>query len=169
MSLTARKLLLAVSATSVVAGGLFISSAPAFSADNVPGVADVMKNDGSVDRYRLLPVHFEPEHAAVVEARLAHVTRDSSLPTSYQIDQSLLPPVRDQGQRGTCAYFATVGTIEAHYIRKNPAIQSTLKVSEECLVDVRNWEFDQGDTFHGVDKPAQRPLIRTAIFRTRSS
>ena len=77
--------------------------------------------------------------------------------TQYSISTSALPPVRDQGQRSTCAYFATVGIIEAYYIAQTPSVQSSINVSEECLVDVRNWEFDQGTAYTGKDQPAQRP------------
>jgi hypothetical protein len=47
---------------------------------------------------------------------------------------------------------------------------SNLTLSEECLVDVRNWEFDQSTAYTGADKPAQRPDpngdLPTSIIQT---
>jgi hypothetical protein len=120
----------------------------------------VVKSDGSVGRYVLLPVHYDPSHASAVESRLnrAASLRSSapSLPAQYQISTSALPPVRDQGERGTCAYFATVGVLETYYLAKSPA-NLGLNLSEECLVDVRDWMSDQGASYKGADDPSSRP------------
>lgn len=118
-------------------------------------VADVIRNDGSVGHFKLLPVHFDPAHAAVVKSRVSFLD-DSATPPQYTIPASSLPVVRDQGQRGTCAYFATIGIIESYYIAQS-STNSSLTLSEECLVDVRNWEFDQGTKYTGDDAPDQRP------------
>jgi hypothetical protein len=110
----------------------------------------VKKSDGSVGRYKLLPVHIDPLHSSVVEAR-KEVAVNSNLPASYQIPKASLPATRDQGSRGTCVYFATVGMIETYLIAKDPINKST-KVSEQCLVGLRNWEADE-KSYIGDDKP----------------
>jgi hypothetical protein len=104
-----------------------------------------------------LPVHFDPNHAAEVETRMrAESVRASTLPTQYQIPTNVLPPIRDQGQRGTCAYFATVGALETYYMNHSSSFGST-RLSEECLVDVRNWMVDNSSLYAGDDKPDLRP------------
>ena len=118
-------------------------------------VAQVQKNGGNMVEYKLLPVKYDPAHMAVVKARHAKALRSDALPASFEISHDQLPPVRDQGQRGTCAYFATVGIIESHYIASQEL--NDQKVSEECLVGLRNWEFDQGKAYTETDKPDQRP------------
>lgn len=136
---------------------LVVLSALTFSLGAIANenVADVIRNDGSVGHFKLLPVHYDPTHAAVVKSRVSFLG-DSATPPQYTIPTAALPVVRDQGQRGTCAYFATVGIIEAYYINQS-STNSALTLSEECLVDVRNWEFDQGAKYTGDDAPAQRP------------
>jgi hypothetical protein len=119
--------------------------------------AQVVKTDGSVVNYKLLPVHHDLQHDAEVKARLfSQMTRFSALPSSHQIPTKMLPPIRDQGNRGTCAYFATVGILETYYMGQSSSFGKT-RLSEECLVDVRNWMFDNTDSYTGDDKPDQRP------------
>lgn len=116
-----------------------------------------VKSDGSVSHYRFMKTKYDAGHAAIVQERLNNdVGADANLPNSYQIPHSMLPAVRDQGQRGTCAYFATVGILETYYLAQSPA-NKKLALSEECLVDLRNWMFDQKDAYTGDDKPDQRP------------
>lgn len=120
--------------------------------------AQVLKADGSVGTYRLLPVHHDPSHAAQVQARLMRESARVSghLPKQYQIPTKMLPPIRDQGQRGTCAYFATVGILESYFMGQSSSFGST-RLSEECLVDVRNWMADNTSTYTGDDAPDARP------------
>lgn len=119
---------------------------------NTP-TAQVQRNDGSLATYKLLPVHHDPAHAAVVQARHSDAALKSlSLPASYQIPTAKLPAIRDQGMRGTCAYFATVGLLETYYMTQN----KNAKISEECLVDLRNWESDES-SYTEADKPDYRP------------
>lgn len=140
----------------VFAIGVTGAAISASAAEPSPG-RQVIKNDGSVSWYRLLPVHHDPGHAAVVAKRLANAKWDSTpLPASYQISTANLPPIRDQGQRGTCAYFATVGIIETYYQAQSSS-KTAPTLSEECLVDVRNWMVDQGTSYAGDDAPDQRP------------
>lgn len=108
--------------------------------------AVVRKHDGSTGHYKLLPVHSDPSHAKVVEAR-PEFTR-ANVPEKYQIPQSMLPPVRDQETRGTCVYFATVGIVETYNISKG----DTTRLSEQCLVGLRDWEADEA-SYTGDDKP----------------
>jgi hypothetical protein len=114
----------------------------------------VIKNDGTVAHYQFLPVHHDPSHKAVVDKRLRLSV--SGLPDSAAIATNVTPAVKDQGQRGTCAYFATVATLESYYMAQS-ATNTDPNLSEECLVDVRNWEFDQGAAYTGADDPSQRP------------
>jgi hypothetical protein len=111
--------------------------------------AIVKKADGSVAVYKLLPVHHDPSHAREVESRIDDVRSD--LPEKYYIPKDLLPPTRDQGQRGTCVYFATVGMLETYLNILSPE-NKKLKVSEQCLVGLRNWEADTKE-YVGDDKP----------------
>jgi len=111
----------------------------------------VKLNDGAVGHYKLLPVHHVPAHAKVVKQRLARLHAKRDLPKSYDIPKNLLPPVRDQGQRGTCAYFATVGLVEA-WLNSQSEANKAVKVSEQCLVQVRNWMADT-ESYTGDDKP----------------
>src|SRR6185437_10161303 len=68
---------------------------------------------------RLLPVHHDFSHEQVVQDRLFYSPPlTDTLPSSYEIPHTSLPPVRDQGRRGTCAYFATVGLLEHYYDKK---------------------------------------------------
>ena len=119
---------------------------------------EVIKRDGTKSAYRLLPVHHDPLHAPVVARRLqasALFESGLKLPTSHQIAHTSLPAIRDQGFRGTCAYFATVGLMEQYYMTHTTG-NKTLRLSEECLVDVRNWMADTA-TYKGADKPDERP------------
>jgi hypothetical protein len=117
----------------------------------------VLKHDGTVGLYRLRPVHFDPTHASVVNQRMAETVKtDANLPASYQIPKSIVPKVMDQGQRGSCAYFATNAILDAYYMRHSATNQNP-NLSEECLLEVRNWMFDQGAKYTGTDKPGQRP------------
>ncbi len=120
--------------------------------------ASIVKADGSIGSYRLLPVHYDPAHAAQVLARLSGESSRAldSLPSQHQIPTQILPPIRDQGQRGTCAYFATVGILETYYMNHSSSFGST-RLSEECLVDVRNWMVDNSSAYTGDDKPDERP------------
>jgi hypothetical protein len=138
--------------TTLIAVGAF--SALAQGADTP--WRDVAKSDGTVASYRLLPVHHVPGYARTIQGRLSAREFGAALPDTYQIPTTMLPVIRDQGQRGTCAYFATVGILETYYMASSPDY-SKLTLSEECLVDVRNWEFDQGDNYTGEDKPEVRP------------
>jgi C1A family cysteine protease len=117
----------------------------------------VVKANGSVSRYRLLPVHHDPDHATIVSQRLQESSRKHlDLPPEYQISKDSLPVMRDQGERGTCTYFATVGVIESYYLAKSSSNKG-LTLSEECLTDVRDWMFDQGTQYKGEDQPGARP------------
>jgi hypothetical protein len=117
----------------------------------------VMKSDGTVGSYRLLPMHHDLDHAADVQARLmSEAQRGSRVPSQYEIPHAMLPAIRDQGSRGTCAYFATVGLLETYYMNHSSSFGKT-RLSEECLVDVRNWMADNSTTYTGDDKPDQRP------------
>ena len=116
----------------------------------------VIKSDGSSGCRRFMPVKYDPTHAAVVEQRLNQQTGYSSLPATYSIGTDLISPIRDQGSRGTCAYFATLGVLESYYIAKTPA-HTPLSLSIECLVGVRDWMFDQKTKYTRDDKPDQRP------------
>lgn len=122
-------------------------------ADQVSKVFEVSRKDGASGYYRFLSVHPNPARAQSVGNRFATLNQD--LPLNYQIPPGKIPYVRDQGQRGTCAFFATVGILEAYYLRHPPL--SRLKLSEECLTDARNWMFDQSYNYTGEDAPAQRP------------
>jgi C1A family cysteine protease len=116
---------------------------------------EVLKNNGEVTTYKFLPVEYHPEQAQVVQARMNAAKSTVAVPASYQIPHSKLPAIRDQGQRGTCAYFATTGLLETYYMAASTA-NANIRLSEECLVDVRNWESDTA-TYTGADKPAERP------------
>ncbi len=117
----------------------------------------IYKSDGSSSSYRFLPVKYDPAHKSIVELRLRQKKIDiSAIPASYQISTSKLPQIRDQGSRGTCAYFSTVGLMEAYYMKKSSSYKD-IRLSEECLANVRNWMFDQGRNYTGADKPRQRP------------
>lgn len=111
--------------------------------------ASVRKADGSTAKYKLMPVHLDPSHAKLVESRKEYSMRD--VPTAYTIPKTQLPAMRDQGQRGTCVYFATVGMMETYLINNDPANAKT-KVSEQCLVGLRNWEADN-KSYTGDDRP----------------
>ncbi len=128
---------------------------------------EVINSDGTVARYRLLPVHHDPSHAAVVQERLNSSLETMAGPSKYEIPHKLLPPVRDQGMRGTCAYFATLGLLESYYMAKSP--KTPVRLSEECLVDVRNWMADES-SYKGADKPEVRPDpngdLPTSIIKT---
>lgn len=124
-----------------------------FSNAAVPTVF-VKKNDGSKVQYKLLPVKHDPRHAEVVERRLSLASK-SLFHKQYDIPSSVLPAIRDQGNRGTCAYFATVGLLETYYMTQ-PSTACCLKISEECLVGLRNWEYET-DSYTGADKPDVRP------------
>lgn len=115
----------------------------------------IVKNDGEVSFYRMMKVHRDPGQARLVEERLARSEPVRGLPSSYTIPDSALPPIRDQGERGTCAYFATLGLVETYYMAKSPSY-GNINLSVECLTDVRNWMFDQ-KTYTGDDKPGERP------------
>jgi hypothetical protein len=129
----------------------------AMAASTADSVHSIYKADGTVGLYKFLPVHFEPSQQARVNERLRMLDMDAKgIPATYHIPSAKLPEIRDQQQRGTCAYFATVGLMEAYYMTKSPA-NKKIRLSEECLVDVRNWEFDQGANYTGKDKPDQRP------------
>lgn len=132
---------------------VFIFAQAGFAAEG--NLFPVPKYDGDIGFYRLRSVHFEPEHAAVVDARLRKIAPVRGLPSTHQIPQTMLPPVRDQGQRGTCAYFATLGLAEAYYMAQSPN-NKDIELSEECLTELRNWMFDD-KSYVGDDKPAQRP------------
>lgn len=120
--------------------------------------SEVHKANGKTAIYRLLPVHYSAHQVRVVQNRLASLAQQAplDLPARYEIATAALPVVRDQGSRGTCAYFATVGALEAYYISQSNG-QTRPTLSEECLVDLRNWMFDQKDQYTGADKPDQRP------------
>jgi hypothetical protein len=147
----------------ILSNRLFVLALPvvaigfaAFAQDN-PLARQVVKSDGSTAQYRLLPVHYSPGHAAIVNRRMTLSSLNpTAIPAQYQISTSALPVVRDQGSRGTCAYFATVGVLESYYLAKSPS-NAGLTLSEECLVDVRNWMSDQGSAYTGADAPSQRP------------
>ncbi len=137
----------------ILASTLLISTQPSLASE--AKIFPVKKSDGHYDYYRLKPAHHDLGYNAVVEERLAKARLRRDLPSSYKIPAAMLPPVRDQGERGTCAYFATLGLLESYYMAKSPA-NKNLNLSEECLTDVRNWMFDQKD-YTAADKPAQRP------------
>ncbi len=115
----------------------------------------VHKADGSVGKYLFLPVHYDASHAREVLNRRADLA-SVALPASYQIPAALIPAVRDQGERGTCAYFSTIAITEAYYMAQSRN-NSGINLSEECLADVRDWMYDQGTKYTGDDKPDQRP------------
>jgi hypothetical protein len=147
----------------ILSSRLFVLALPVIAfgysaaAEQIPPVHAVIKSDGTVAQYRFLSVHHDPAHAAIVARRLASVAPEAAaIPAQYQIPTSALPAVRDQGSRGTCAYFATVGVLETYYLARIPS-KAGLTLSEECLADVRNWMFDQGSTYTGSDAPTQRP------------
>jgi C1A family cysteine protease len=140
----------ALLAASAVAGLSF--STQALAADLTH---QVLKSDGEVATYQFLPVQYDAAHEQVVQARKVLALSDFGTPASYQIPHSKLPAIRDQGQRGTCAYFATTGILETYYMAQSSANKS-ITLSEECLVDLRNWESDTA-TYTDSDKPAQRP------------
>lgn len=135
---------------------LLILSVPAFATEDSP-VIEVSRSDGSFGEYRLLPVHYDPTHASHVFRRHAlSATLAPPTPDSYSIPAQALPPIRDQGQRATCAYFSTLGLIETHAMAQSTSNNSPV-LSVECLADVRDWMFDQGDAYTGDDKPDARP------------
>jgi C1A family cysteine protease len=92
----------------------------------------------------------------IAARQAAALGMESALPSKYEIPHPLLPVVRDQGQRGTCAYFATVGLLET-YSMADSAANAGITLSEECLVDVRDWMADQGSKYTGDDQPGVRP------------
>jgi C1A family cysteine protease len=110
----------------------------------------VRHNDGSVEQYKLLPVHHDPTYAKNLKGRFQFQAQ-ADLPAKYSIAKELLPPVRNQGSRGTCAYFATVGLMETRLLAQSPT-NAGVKLSEQCLVNVRNWMADT-DSYTGDDKP----------------
>jgi hypothetical protein len=117
----------------------------------------VPHSDGTYARYLLRPVHNDPRHAAVVEERLHQLEPlNSTLPSAHEIPAAAQTQILDQGQRGTCVYFATSELVEAYYKKLSPSHKET-RMSEECLVDVRNWMWDQGAAYKGSDKPTVRP------------
>jgi C1A family cysteine protease len=128
-------------------GLLFLFSLGATAAESI----SVRKNNGAMDTYRLMPVRLDPQHAKVFHARKKSLA--ISLPARAYIPADELPPIRNQGSRGTCAYFATVGILEKYYLTPS----GRPRISEECLVDVRNWIFDQGKKYTEPDQPGQRP------------
>ena len=147
---------------SLFASGLILVSlgAEASSTGRTVDAQDIsiLKANGTHAVVRLLPVHESVGHLNEVRQRLIDAQRryaPLALPASYQIAKEKLPVVRDQGQRGSCAYFATVGLTETYYLRR--PTHDRLDLSEECLVDVRNWMFDQDSKYAGDDKPRQRP------------
>jgi hypothetical protein len=113
----------------------------------------VKKSDGTIGQYQLLPIlSHDPDHAAVVEERLKEdKTPRADLPKEHYISKAILPPVRDQLDRGTCVYFATIGLME-NYLIKQDANNKALRLSEECIVNVRNWMHDS-KTYNLDDKP----------------
>jgi len=109
----------------------------------------VQLNDGSVGHYKLLPAKFDPAHNKAFMKTLLHVRAvNSKLPPKYAIPSQYLPEIRDQGQRGTCAYFATVGITESWLLRQN----TKKDLSPQCLVTVRDWMADT-DSYTAEDKP----------------
>lgn len=130
-------------------GALFFS---VFAQAQTPEPVAVKKANGTFGYYKLLPVKYDPNHAPIVEQRLKadQLTR-VDLPKTYQIPREQLPAVRDQGARGTCVYFATIGQMENYLIRQDSANQN-LRLSEQCLVGIRNWMADT-DSYTGDDKP----------------
>jgi C1A family cysteine protease len=115
-------------------------------------------NNGTFGYYRLLKPHYDPTQASVVHQRLNQTLNYKylSLPAEYEISSSLIPDVRDQARRPTCVYFATMGALESYYMSQSSKY-SDINLSEECLVGLRNWMFDQGDAYTGADKPEERP------------
>ncbi len=117
----------------------------------------VYKSDGSKSQYRFLPVNYDPNQKSIVTERLKEKNLHGlALPSSYVISNSKLPDVRDQGSRGTCVYFSTVGLMEAYFMKKSSKYKD-IKLSEECLTNVRNWMYDQGRKYTGDDRPKRRP------------
>ncbi len=117
---------------------------------------EVENADGSVAHYPLLPVQVDPEQLEVVTTRLTAIDPTPlALPSRHHIPSRWLPAVRDQGVRSTCAYFTILGLMEAKVIRQTSA--RSLRLSEECLVNLRNWMFDQGNEYSGPDRPKYRP------------
>jgi C1A family cysteine protease len=141
----------------VFALAVSLLSSVAVSQAKADPTAQVLKADGSFSTYKLLPLHHVPMHAAEVKARLMRESLRSAahLPAQYQIPTKKLPAIRDQGNRGTCAYFATVGILESYFMGQSSSFGKT-KISEECLVDVRNWMADNAE-YTGEDKPDMRP------------
>ncbi|MDR3607933.1 MAG: C1 family peptidase [Oligoflexia bacterium] len=140
----------------VIASSALTLSLSATAAIDTPSRA-VVKSDGTVSTYRLLPVHLDPSHKTAVAARLQALSaHHPTLPDQHQIAANVTPAVRDQGERGTCAYFATVGVLESYYLAQSPK-NKDISLSEECLVDVRNWMSDQGSNYTGSDQPSLRP------------
>lgn len=120
-------------------------------------VIQVKKVDGRISEYKLLPVKHDPSHAQTVKNRLMSKKRSvANLPSNYSISKSKLPSIRDQGLRGTCAYFATAGLIETYYMAQDAKKYKGINLSEECLVDLRNWMYETV-SYTGTDKPTDRP------------
>jgi hypothetical protein len=140
-----------------LAGSLaLLTQTYAYADESYSPVQVIQKNDGSVGIYRLLPLQDEPDHELEVQQRLEQsVNALAAVPSKYQIPSSYIPNSRDQGARSSCAYFATVGLLESYYLRNAP--RKRIKLSEECLLDVRNWMYDQGRAYGGRDRPAMRP------------
>jgi hypothetical protein len=72
----------------------------------------------------------------IANVQPAPVPKVASLPLSVMLDQDgYITPVKDQGGRGACTIFATVGAIESEYLRQ---YRLTLDLSEEYLINMIN-------------------------------
>lgn len=120
--------------------------------------AKITKANGQTATVRLRAVRLDPAHVAVVKKR-TEASRErakafeTQRPSSHIIPREAFTPVRDQGERGLCAYFATLGVVESHYAKTEQ--RSRLNLSEHCLAGLRNWMFDT--KFQYADSPVVRP------------